>query len=140
MKIQNSSPLRSNSARRSDRGASGGTGFAEALSGGSGSSSTRVGSANISGINSLLSIQEVEDDAPDKRRAIARAEDLLDQLDELRNGLLAGQVPQAQISRLMSRLKEQGLGTSDPRLAEAIAEVELRAAVELAKLERRSTT
>ena len=136
MKIQTTSPLRANSLRRSDRSRPGGSGFADVLSGDAAPSGALGGGAQIHGLNGLLTIQEVEDDAPDKRRAVARAEDLLDQLDALRDALLTGRVPREQIERLMGRLKEQGQGATDPRLAEAIAEIELRAAVELAKLER----
>lgn len=136
MKIETSSPLRANSLRRNDRTRPGGSGFADALSGETAASGSLGGGAQIHGLNGLLSVQEVEDDAPDRRQAVARAEDLLDQLDALREGLLTGRIPQEQILHLMGRLKERGRDASDPRLAEAIAEIELRAAVELAKLER----
>ena len=140
MKIQTSAPARASAIRRSDQNRPGSGKFADALSDGTAAGGSVSGGGQIGGVNSLLAIQEVEDRGAGRRRAVDRAEDLLEQLDELRTALLLGRIPQQQIERLVSRLKQQGQGLSDPKLAETIAEIELRAAVELAKLEARSAT
>ena len=140
MKIQNLSPLNTTAVRRAARGRPGSSSFAEALSEGPDARDPVTVSGQVGALNSLLSVQEVEDWDGGKKRALERGADLLDQLEELRTGLLLGRVPAARIQRLASRLKEQCQEHSDPRLSEIIAEIELRAAVELAKLELRSTT
>ena len=140
MKIQTSTPLRSESLRRGERTRANGGGFADVLSGEPAPSGAPSAAGQLGGLTGLLSIQEVEDEAPQRRRAIERAEDLLDQLEALRNGFLAGRIPHDRIVRLMGRLKNNESTTKDPRLSEVIADIELRVAVELAKLERQSAT
>lgn len=140
MKIQTSSPLHSGSVRKSDRSRTGGGSFADSLSVNPSPGGSVTGGGQVGGVNSLLALQEVEDWTGDKRRAIERGEDLLDQLEAIRVGLLMGRIPGPQIERLMGRLKERRQSLLDPGLAETIAEIELRAAVELAKLEVRSAT
>lgn len=140
MKIQTFSPLPSNSIRKNDRSRPGGGSFADSLSDNPAAGDPVTGGGQVGGLNSLLAIQEVEDWTGSKRQTVERGEDLLDQLEEIRIGLLMGRIPRAGIERLMGRLKEQRQTVQDPGLAETMAEIELRAAVELAKLEARSTT
>lgn len=86
----------------------------------------------------ILAIQEVDgvEDATARRtRAIRRGERLLDLLDGLRHGLLDGRIPAATLRMLRSTLLER-VEVEEPELAAVLAEIDLRAAVELAKLER----
>ncbi|MBA4210514.1 MAG: hypothetical protein C0454_13385 [Parvibaculum sp.] len=95
------------------------------------------GSASLAAVDALLALQETPaaDDAlhAPKRRAIRRAEDMLDILDEIKLALLAGQLPKAKLSRLLAVVERQQGGFSDPRLKEVLDQIELRARVELAK-------
>ncbi len=59
---------------------------------------------------------------------------LLDVLDDLKLALLEGGVPKSRLVALMDLLKSRRDETSDPRLEAVLDEVEVRAAVELAKL------
>lgn len=83
----------------------------------------------------LLTLQDISMPiAGGRRRAVARGQALLDRLDELRLGLLDGAVPLATLERLRVELGNHIGGEGDPRLADALLAVEVRCAVELAKL------
>ncbi|MBL8658836.1 MAG: flagellar assembly protein FliX [Rhodospirillales bacterium] len=92
------------------------------------------------GAPGLLAMQEVATEAdPGARRAgaVRRGEDLLDRLDGLRLALVAGAVSVTRLDALAGALKAEREATEDPRLDDLIGEIELRAAVELAKFGRR---
>ena len=63
-----------------------------------------------------------------------RAEDMLDHLDDIRLGLLMGAIPISKLTSLVQVVKDQRDQVDDPRLASVLDEIEVRAAVELAKL------
>jgi hypothetical protein len=135
MRVESNRPLKPAATRRGDRARdAGGTSFAEALTEGEWVAAA-PSAAPAAGINSLLALQEVEDPTARRRRAAQRGDRLLDRLDDIRRGLLAGLLPQATLAQLRQELKEARAETLDPRLDEVLAEIELRAAVELAKLE-----
>ena len=90
-----------------------------------------------SAIDGLLSLQEVPDGTGGRRRALARGDKLLDELDALRIALLDGVLPAGRLEALARFAAEQSPLVDDPRLADILAEIELRTAVELAKLEAR---
>ena len=69
-----------------------------------------------------------------RRRATRRSTDLLDQLEEIRNGLLMGSIPVNRLRSLAHMLKSEREQVADPRLRSLMDEIELRCAVELAKL------
>ena len=86
-------------------------------------------------IDGLFALQEVADGLAGRRRATARGTALLDKLDELRLALLSGRMPRAQLEALRQLAREHGPSIDDPKLAAVLAEIELRVAVELAKLD-----
>ncbi len=90
---------------------------------------------SISNIGALLAAQAVPDDAEKRRRATVRANNLLDQLDEVRIATLSGTVSKLHLANLSRTLKEQNEQIIDEKLQAILEEVELRAEVELAKLE-----
>lgn len=99
----------------------------------------------LSGIASLsaagpmdMVLMAQSDDSPEERRRrnLLEAESLLDGLDEIRHGLLTGSLSVTTLDRLASTLKLRQSQTDDPQLSETLAELELRVAVELAKLGR----
>jgi len=59
---------------------------------------------------------------------------LLDKLEEIRQALLGGYISVDRLIEISRFVKEQDFGSSDSRLNEIIAEIELRVEVELAKL------
>jgi hypothetical protein len=64
-----------------------------------------------------------------------RGEDLLDGLDEIRHGLLIGALPRERVVRLLAIVRSRREQLADPRLSAILDEIELRAEVELAKLD-----
>ena len=76
-------------------------------------------------------------DATDRSgsRARKRGEDILDRLEEIRVGLLTGSIPRERLQALDQLVQEHREQVMDPRLTEILDEIELRARVELAKLD-----
>ena len=137
MKITGTGPLQSPApVRRKDRGGrTGATAFTSELA-----SEAPVHSpaaiGEVGTVNTLLTVQEVADPTADRRRAVRRGEDMLERLDELRHGLLCGTFPKEKLDSLLVVVRRQHDRVADPRLREVLREIELRAAVELAKLGR----
>jgi hypothetical protein len=93
--------------------------------------------AAVSGIESLLAAQSVDPDAGGGRarqRLVRRGEDLLNLLDEVRQGLLLGHLPKDRLASLARLVRERREAGGDPSIAAILDEIELRAEVELAKL------
>ena len=87
----------------------------------------------VGGVQRRLSLQEVGDAATGRSKGLQRAAGLLDQLDEIRHGLLVGGLSRHSLLDLARSVREQRATIGDPRLAEVLDEIELRAEVELAK-------
>ena len=123
--------------RRKQRGESAGSvEFAKALEGEWSSTASVGAGASLGQVDALLALQEVPDSLVGDAGAKRWGEELLDGLEQLRLGLLAGVLPRERLDRLTRLLAERRGQIDDPRLAAVIDEIELRAAVELAKLER----
>lgn len=136
MKIDPTAPQRPASARRA--GASGGArsdGFAKALAD-SGPSAGISGGGPIGALNAMLSLQEVPDPLDSRGRARRRGEQVLDLLDRIRLGILAGTLSPAELTNLARLVRSRRDEIDDPGLAEILGEIELRAEVELAKFSR----
>lgn len=69
-----------------------------------------------------------------QHQAYVYGNDLLDQLDKIRQGLITGAISVVDIQDLLMKLKNRPHLEIDPQLEELIREIETRAAVELAKL------
>ena len=94
------------------------------------------GSGALGPVDALLALQEVSGEPNRRAEARQHGEDLLDHLDELRLALLDGRLPRAVIERLAAVVGAQRIKVDDPHLVQVLDEIELRAAVELAKLDR----
>jgi hypothetical protein len=137
MKIDPAAPQRPSTARRAGgAGPARSDGFAKALSEEGTTAGGVSGSAPIGVLDAMLAAQEVPDATEGRRRARRRGEDILDRLEEIRLGLLLGTVSQARLQQLAQALRSARGQVDDPRLDEILDEIELRAAVELAKLAR----
>jgi len=130
-------------------GSAGGPGRARPTGGGQGFSIPTPGAAqgpaqvsravSVSGVASLdalLALQDVGGPLERRKRAVRRAGRILDVLDEVKLGLLSGEVTTNDLMRLQSAVRDQREATEDPHLEGVLNEIETRAAVELAKLER----
>jgi Class II flagellar assembly regulator len=89
----------------------------------------------LTGIDALMALQEVPDAMAGRKRALARGDRLLDRLDDLRRGLLLGHISIDKLSDLARLAAESSAQVDDPDLRDVLQEIELRARVELAKLE-----
>ena len=137
MKIDRVSNVSNTAARRRAR-AGKSDGFSEVLSSQSEPSvpASVSGGATVGPVDGLLALQEVSEDPGGRSRGRRRGEELLDRLEELRLGLLGGGLPMAALERLTLMVAEKRGKVDDPRLTEILDEIEVRAAVELAKLGR----
>jgi hypothetical protein len=89
----------------------------------------------LGAVSGLLTVQEVPDEKGRRRRAVLRGDALLDRLDELRLGLLAGVLARHHLDEMAQLAKSARETVDDPRLAELLDDIDLRVAVELAKLD-----
>lgn len=97
---------------------------------------TVTGPNAIAAVDSILMLQGIDDSTSGRSKGLAHGEQLLDMLDQVRDGLLAGGVPRATLNRLAATLGRRHENFVDPRLQGVLDEIELRARVELAKLEK----
>ncbi len=93
------------------------------------------GTRPVAGVNPLFTVEAIGDEPQRRRRNRQRAEGILDRLDDIRHGLLLGVIPGDALTQLVETLAVARETVSDPRLLEVLDEVDLRAQVELAKLE-----
>jgi hypothetical protein len=85
-----------------------------------------------------LAVQEVADSTTGRSRGLTLryGADMLDRLDQIRDGLLVGAINKNELAELARTMRAGRRRSDDPRLNEIIDEVELRAEVEIAKLTR----
>lgn len=135
MKISGPGPIRPSPARpgKATRATSGAN-FASALTGEAPAAGSVTSAAPINPIDGILAIQDVGDATDGRSRGIKRGHRLLDRLDELRHGLLAGTIDRGRLLDLRREIAEQRTTLDDPRLSTVLDEIDVRAAVELAKL------
>ena len=80
-------------------------------------------------------LQDMDDSTDGRSKGLAHGEQLLDILDSVRDGLLAGGIPRATLNRLAVAVTRRHDAFADPKLQDVLDQIELRAHVELAKLE-----
>ena len=89
----------------------------------------------ISSVDTVVALQEITGDNTDERGAKNRANLILDKLEDIRMGLLMGQIPKSNLEELSKILILARENSIDSNLLEIIEDIELRAKIELAKLE-----
>ena len=89
----------------------------------------------ISSVDAVVALQEITGDNTDERGAKNRANLILDKLEDIRMGLLMGQIPKSNLEELSKILILARENSIDSNLLEIIEDIELRAKIELAKLE-----
>lgn len=118
------------------RRAEGGAVFSPMATATGGATATTAGSgtASLAGLDALLALQAVPAEKPNRQKTVRRGHDLLDVLDEMKLGLLGGPVGGEALERLATLVREgRSEELDDPVLAGLMADIELRAMVELAK-------
>jgi len=89
---------------------------------------------SVGGIGSLLFAQETGDAMEGRQRNKKRATDMLNKLEALRMRILEGSVPESELRALAHLVASERAQMDDPELAAILDDIELRTAVELAKL------
>lgn len=134
MKIEGPGSPRPGQVRKAMR-SGGGSDFLKHIQDGGDEAAAKVSGAQTPlAINPLIALQEVEDASVGRRKARQRAEDILDRLDELRLGILAGSFPRDRLEQLVRLVQARRASVDDPRLEAILDEIDLRAQVEIAKM------
>jgi hypothetical protein len=130
--------------RKTQKRAGGSGSFADTLRGvgggaeGPGEAAEVAGAAGVDGILAAQNVSDPDDEARRRnQRRVAHGNDLLDRLDELRMGILLGHFSKDRLAELAQRLRQKREQGVDPALDEILAEIELRAEVEIAKYTRK---
>ncbi|MDA0966595.1 MAG: flagellar assembly protein FliX [Proteobacteria bacterium] len=124
-------------SKKSSAQKTGGTSFSSHLSQSS-EANVASPSSSVSGVmqlDSLLALQEVGDEPSSRKRQIQHGFNIVEHLDQIRIGLLEGKISQSVLNNLDDLINSWREADTDNQLKELIDEIELRAAVELAKLE-----
>lgn len=139
MKISGFGSITSSSGVNKRRGTGAASGFADVLSAAEAAEAGQAASvsdvAATAGINNLLALQEISEEDVHRRKLVQQGNNMLDALEKLRRQILIGAVPQQTLVDIGRQLSVQKQSVSDPHLAALIEDIELRAAVELAKLQ-----
>lgn len=133
MKIEGSRPVDNARFARTQR-AGGGT-FAPELANETRPSAGAVSSSPLTSIDSLIALQEVPDALAGKAKAARRGRDMLDLLEDIRDGILTGEISRGTLNRLLSLVNAKREEFVDPGLSALLDDIELRARVELAKFQ-----
>jgi hypothetical protein len=134
MKVTGPSGVGSAQGPRPARGG-GGEGFHIVAPQAAAGPSTVSNVSGVVGVEALLALQDVGTPTERRRRAVGRAGRILDVLDEIKVALLDGDLSGGDLDRLRRAVREERAGTDDAKLEAVLEEIELRAAVEVAKLE-----
>lgn len=137
MKIDAPGSVRANSVRRTGKSQNGARGeFAKHISADIDTAPVAGGSAaQVGSVEALVALQQAPDATQrTKPPEQKHAEDLLNRLDQIRFGILRGDLSPIDLQALVTSLAERRREGGDPRLIAIVEEIELRAKVELAKL------
>jgi hypothetical protein len=93
------------------------------------------GVSPLGSLDALIALQEVGGPLERRRKAVRRAGQILDVLDEIKLDLLDGGIPPATLDRLLQAVRLEKGEADEPNLRDLLNEIETRAVVELAKLE-----
>ncbi|GAB4141584.1 MAG: hypothetical protein Tsb0016_09300 [Sphingomonadales bacterium] len=127
---QNTSLRKAGAANKGD-----GAAFASALdAGGAARPAATAGAGPLAAVDAIMSLQAVDDSTQGRSKGLAQANDLLDLLENVRRGLLAGTIPANKLNALLKTLAQKRAVAIDPKLTQLLDDIELRARVELAKL------
>ena len=90
----------------------------------------------VATLDAIVPIDSAAVEEQHKNLAKGRAVFILDRLEDIRQGLLLGAVSQSGLQELARTIREARGETLDPKMSDILDDIELRAKIELAKLEQ----
>lgn len=92
---------------------------------------------SIARVDALLSVQAAESptERAARKRMQARADDILKELDKLRHSILTGSLTIGQVVDIADVVASHREKINDPRLTAILDEIDLRAQIEMAKIQ-----
>jgi hypothetical protein len=90
----------------------------------------------VAALDAIVPIDSAAIEEQHKNLAKGRAVFILDRLEDIRQGLLLGAVSQSGLQELARTIREARGETLDPKMSDILDDIELRAKIELAKLEQ----
>lgn len=92
--------------------------------------------AAVASADAIFAAQMVDDEEKQqiRKKMIKKGYDLLDKLDEIRQGLLQGEIAKEKLIEIARFVKNNDFNTDDERLKQILGEIELRVEVEIAKI------
>jgi Class II flagellar assembly regulator len=137
MRIETARPPAVMTAKRADRRGSA-TAFSGLIEGDDAPMNGAAPAHSLNALTSLIGIQ-LDEGAQDARRqqehAVAKAHDALDVLTSMQRALTLGGLTVTHLQQLKSQLTQRKLTNLDQNLVEITAQIDLRLAVEIAKME-----
>ena len=134
MKIEGSRPVDTVRPARAQRPGAAGT-FAPEMPQEAKQAPQAVATSSLAAIDTLIALQEVPDALAGKAKAARRGRDMLDLLEDIRDGLLLGGISRETLNRLLQLVNVKREEFVDPGLSALLDDIELRARVELAKFQ-----
>ena len=93
------------------------------------------GVGSVTGLDAILALQQVNPDASGRQKARQRGERILGALERLRDDILIGRISAGTMQTLSAEVAQARGQVNDPKLTAVLDEIDLRAQVELAKIE-----
>ncbi len=137
MKIEGPNRTSATSSSKGKGKVSSGDGsFSDLLTGGVKETRSAAATHSIASIDSLLAAQSVEDptERAARKRKQARADSILDELENMRIALLSGTLTVGHVIDIADVVAAHREKIMDPRLHAVLDEIDLRAQIEIAKL------
>ncbi len=94
------------------------------------------GVAGVGGIDSIMALQGLDNSTEKRNKALRKGRRMMDALDRLQISVLDGSTTTAHLGLLQRALGELREESGDDGLDNALSHIEVRTAVEIAKLER----
>lgn len=138
MRITQAQRLKTGNSARAGRTAGRGGGGFQVVNGEPAQKSAEARAPGPVGtVDALVALQTVPEGASERRRrAVERGGRILDQLEELKLALLSGRLSDAQIANLRKTVERDPDFVGDPGLQDVLRQIDLRARVELAKINK----
>lgn len=122
---------------KSVRKADGGENFADYLKTSMAKENNQVQSMSaMTSADAIFAAQMIDDEEEKeiRKKLVKKGNKLIDCLEEIREGLLYGEISKDKLIEISRMVKQNDVESSDPKLKEIMEEIELRVEVELAKL------